>query len=160
MGCRELDLLRNEGIDMWCEGNQEARPLVRVRGNKINFPPGHSVAAVSDDGRCRVAPSAVTIMIGASLLDYEEPSVLTEEFPVLENLRLVAVAADEARRVAGIVYEAKRRDARVRNSNCPDDDCVSCLADDDGYQAAWDAAEMAQDSFVETARILAGYDVG
>lgn len=98
-------------------------------------------------------------MTGRSELDFEEPSSLTDQFPVLENLRLVAVAADEARRVAGIVYENKRRAARSRNSNCPDDDCASCLADDDEYQVAWDAAERAQDGFVETARILGGYDV-
>lgn len=98
-------------------------------------------------------------MTCGSVLDFEAPSSLTEEFSVLENLRLVAVAADEVRRVAGIVYENKRRAARGRNSNCPDDDCVSCLADDDEYQAAWDAAERAQDSFVETARILVGHDV-
>ena len=135
------------------------KPFARVRWDKITFPAGHSVVVVSDDGRCRVSPSEVAIMTGGSLLDYEEPSVLTERFPLLENLRLVVVAADEARRVAGLVYETKRRAARERNSDCPDDDCVNCLANDDEFQAAWDAAETAQDRFVETATILAGYDV-
>ena len=93
-------------------------------------------------------------------LDFEEPSSLTEEFPVLENLRLVAVAADEVCHVAGIIYENKRRAARGRNSNCPNDDCASCLADDEEYEVAWDAAVKAQVSFEETALILLGYEVG
>jgi len=52
-------------------------------------------------------------MTCGSVLDFEAPSSLTGEFSVLENLRLVAVAADEVRRVAGIVYENKRRAAAV-----------------------------------------------
>jgi len=135
------------------------RPLARVRWDKITFPAGHTVTAASGDGRRRVAPSEVTMLTGGSLPDYERPSVLTEEFPALENLRLVAVSADEARRVAGTVYKKRRRDARERNDDCLDDDCVSCLADDDEYHVAWGAAEKAQDRFEETARILAGYDV-
>ena len=97
-------------------------------------------------------------MTYGSVLDFEEPSSLTEEFPALENLRLVAVAADEALSVAGIAYENKRSAARGRNNSCPDDDCISCLADDDEYQAASDAAERAQEGFEVTALILAGYD--
>ena len=53
-GCREFDLRQEEGIDMLCEGNPEARPLARVRSNKIYFSAGHQVIATSD-GYGRVA---------------------------------------------------------------------------------------------------------
>jgi hypothetical protein len=51
-----------------------------------------------------------------SWLRFDEPTSLTEEFSVLENLRLVAVAADEVCCLAGVIYENKRRAARARNS--------------------------------------------
>jgi hypothetical protein len=53
-GCQEFDLRQEEGIDMLCEGNPVARPLARVRSDKINFSAGHKVTATSD-GQGRAA---------------------------------------------------------------------------------------------------------